>query len=437
MFGALIKGSVSLCERYLPGPLIFAFLLTLLVFAGALGMGSGPAEIVTYWGEGFWDLLGFSMQMVLILVTGFVLATTPPARAALTRLAKLARGPGAAILLVSLVALIASWINWGFGLVVGALFAREAARQVAGVDYRLLIASAYSGFIVWHGGLSGSVPLTIATPDHFTADLIGVVPAGETIFAPFNLVILAALFILIPLLNRAMMGGAGKPITVEREQLEEETSEAGTEPETPADWLETTPFLSILIAALGLAFLALYFIRDGGGLTLNIVNFAFLMLGILLHGTPRRFLRAAKEAIGGAVGIVIQFPFYAGIMGVMTGSGMAAALSEFFVSISTPQTLPLFTFLSAGILNIFVPSGGGQWGIQSQVMMPAALESGADVARVAMAVAWGDAWTNLVQPFWALPALAIAGLKARDIMGFCLVVLIASGVVIATGLTFL
>lgn len=279
MFGALIKGSVSLCERYLPDPLIFAFLLTLLVFAGALGMGSGPAEVVAYWGEGFWDLLGFSMQMVVILVTGFVLATTPPARAALTRLAKLARGPGAAILLVSLVALAASWINWGFGLVVGALFAREVARQVAGVDYRLLIASAYSGFIVWHGGLSGSVPLTIATPDHFTVDLIGVVPAGETIFAPFNLIILAALFILIPLLNRAMMGRAGQPVTVDRAALAEETAEPEKTQDSPADWLETTPFLSILIAAFGLSFLALYFIRDGGGLTLNIVNFAFLMLG--------------------------------------------------------------------------------------------------------------------------------------------------------------
>ncbi|WP_339750713.1 TIGR00366 family protein [uncultured Marinobacter sp.] len=319
-------------------------------------------------------------------------------------------------------------------MVVGALFAKALARQIR-VHYPLLIASAYSGFIVWHGGLAGSIPLTIATEGHFTADVIGIIGTSETIFAFFNLAIVVALFIIVPLVNRLML-------PEERDSVYADPKILDDEPDTsvvisrPADYLENSRILAWLIGFSGIAFVFQYFIA-GGGLNLNIVNFMFLFIAIILHQTPKRLLASLNEAVKGGAGIVIQFPFYAGIMSVMTASGLAASISAGFVSIATAESLPFWSFLSAGLVNIFVPSGGGQWAVQAPVMLPAAQELGADIPRVAMAVAWGDAWTNLLQPFWALPVLAIAGLKAKDIMGYCLMLLIITGIIISVGLTWL
>lgn len=438
MLKRIARSSDSVVERYLPDPYVLVLLLTLVVFAaGMVVEGQGPLAMVRHWGGGFWELLEFSMQMVLVLVTGWVLASSPPVRRVLTRIAGVARTPGQAILLCTLVSLTAAWINWGFGLVIGALFARQLVRAVPAVDYRLLIASAYSGFVVWHGGISGSVPLTIATPGHFTEAMIGVVPTSQTIFAGYNLAIVLALFVAIPLANVLMLGHGGREVALDPARLEAEDEVPEKVIARPADRLENSPILSWIVGLLGLLYLGSYLVERGFALNLNIVNFAFLILGILLHGSPYRLLKALSEAVAGAAGIVIQFPFYAGIMGMMVGSGLAQTLSEAFVAVSTATTLPLWTFLSAGLLNIFIPSGGGQWAVQSQVMLPAAQALQADVAKTAMAVAWGDAWTNMVQPFWALPALAIAGLSAKDIMGFCLIILVISGVIIGLGLVLI
>ncbi len=226
-------------------------------------------------------------------------------------------------------------------------------------------------------------------------------------------------------------------ITVDPEVFNETAVALEKEGMTPADRLENSMVLSIVVAVLGIAFLFSYFVKNGFALNLDIVNFLFLFLGILFHGTPKRFLASVQEAIKGASGIVIQFPFYAGIMGMMTASGLAVVMSEAFVSISNDVTFYFFAFLSAGIVNFFVPSGGGQWAVQAPIMLDAAQTLDASVAKTAMAVAWGDAWTNLIQPFWALPALAIAGLKAKDIMGYCVMILVISGVVISLGLLLL
>jgi len=430
--------TVRIVERWLPDPFVLALLLTLVVFvAGVVVQGQAPLRMIEYWGDGFWGLLEFSMQMVLILVTGWVLATTPFFRAVLEAAASRARTPGQAIVLVTLVSLAANWINWGFGLVVGAMFARELARGVAGVDYRLLVASAYSGFLVWHGGLSGSIPLTIATPGHFLADRMGVVETSVTTVAPFNLLIGLALFISVPMLNRLMMPAPGHAGVAAPAQLGEAPLDQAVRAETPAARLDNSVVLAQTVGLMGITFAAAHFLTADGGLNLNIVNFLFLFLGIILHGRPRRFLAAVNDAARGASGIIVQFPFYAGIMGMIAGSGLATTLSDAFVAMSTTTTLPLFAFLSAGVVNLFVPSGGGQWAVQGPIMVQAALDLGADLPRVSMAVAWGDAWTNMVQPFWALPALAIAGLQARDIMGYCLIILAVSGVIIGLGLTLL
>ncbi|QBX33625.1 short-chain fatty acid transporter [Paracoccus liaowanqingii] len=429
MLRILARPATRLMERWLPDAFIFVIVLTLIAaLAAMLTQGTDPASLVEMWGNGFWELLSFAMQMLLVLVTGYILASSPPVRRVLARLAGLARSRGGAILLVSVVSLAASWINWGFGLVVGAIFAREIARQVQ-VDYRLLVAAAYSGFVVWHGGLSGSIPLTVATPGHFTESQIGVIATSDTIFSGWNLLIVAALFIAVPLVNRLMLPLEHEQVLIDPAKLRDAPPEPRSARPTPAEWLETSPILMLLIGIPGLAWLLLHFL-GGGALNLNVVNFLFLFLGILCHGTPRSLLAALDDAVRGGAGIVIQFPFYAGIMAIMVESGLAASLSQWFVSISTAETLPFWSFISAGIVNIFVPSGGGQWAVQAPVMLPAAEALGADVAKVVMGVAWGDAWTNLLQPFWALPMLGIAGLKARDIMGFCVIHLVVVGAVV-------
>ncbi|UYG00466.1 MULTISPECIES: short-chain fatty acid transporter [unclassified Halomonas] len=435
MLRFIARPAVKLVERYLPDPYIFVLLLTLIASVAAIAVErQTPLAVLRMWGDGFWGLLTFSMQMLLVLVTGFMLASSPPVKRLLARLAGTAKSAGGAIILVTLVSLAASWINWGFGLVVGALFAKELARLVR-VDYRLLVASAYSGFVVWHGGLAGSIPLTIATDGHFSADQIGVIGTGSTIFAFFNLAIVVCLFVAIPLINRLMLPPDEESVYVDRALLDDEpeTVERATR---PAEKLENSMGLALLVGVPGLLFLLDHFFLRGGGLNLNVVNFLFLFAAIVLHRTPRNLLNSLNEAIKGGAGIVIQFPFYAGIMAIMVQSGLAESMSQWLVSFASATSLPFWSFISAGIVNIFVPSGGGQWAVQAPVMLPAAEALGADVARIAMAVAWGDAWTNLLQPFWALPVLAIAGLKAKDIMGFCLVQLFLTGVIISVGLVW-
>lgn len=441
MFRALTRLSVRMVERYLPDPYIFVLILTLVAaFAAVIVEQQSPIAVITMWGDGFWGLLAFTMQMLLVLVAGYMLASSPIIRRLLAAIASVVKSPGGAILLVTYIALVADWINWGFGLVVSALFAKELAKRVK-VDYRLLVASAYSAFVVWHGGLAGSVSLTIATEGHFHEDKIGVISTSQTIFSSFNLLLVLAMFIVIPLVNRLMMPREEESVYIDPELLkaEEELAQAEQADNTitrPADRLETSKILSLLVGFGGLAYLFNYFVIQGGGLNLNVVNFTFITLAIVFHGNARSLLRALQEAIKGGAGIVIQFPFYAGIMAIMIESGLAASISDWLISFATAKTLAFWTFISAGIVNIFVPSGGGQWAVQSPVVIASAQALGADIPRVAMAVAWGDAWTNLLQPFWALPVLAIAGLKAKDIMGFCLIQLFITGVIIAIGLTY-
>jgi len=262
-----------------------------------------------------------------------------------------------------------------------------------------------------------------------------VIGTGSTTFAFFNLAIIAALLVVVPLINRLMLPSEADSIYVDRALLLDAAPEDG-KIERPADRLETSRLVSSLVGLAGGVWLVGYFSR-GGGLTLNTVNFLFLTLAILLHGMPRRLLASLQEVIKGGGGIVIQFPFYAGIMGIMVGSGLADTMSKVLLSGASERTLPFLVFISAGIVNFFVPSGGGQWAVQAPAILPAAHALGADMARVAMAVAWGDAWTSLIQPFWVLPVLAIAGLQAKDIMGYCAVHLLLTGIIIAIGLTFL
>lgn len=427
-------------RRYLPDAFLFAIILTLIVYVMGIFMTeSSPIQMVEHWGSGFWDLLAFAMQMALIVVTGYVLANTPLVKGLLERISRIAKSPAQAVILVTFVATVASLINYGFGLVVGALIAIQVVKRVPRADYRLLVASAYSGFIIWHGGLSASIPLLIATDDHFLFDAIGSIPVAETIFGTANLFIVIVILLTLPLVNWFILKSReGMEINNPKnfdDYSFEEVEEEEEEESTPSQKLENSRLISIIISLLGLAYVIYYFYQSQSfDLNINLVNFIMLMLGILLHGTPRRFLHSVNNAVKNVGGILVQFPFYAGIMGMMVESGLSEQMSLWFVSISNEFTFPLFTFISAGIVNFFVPSGGGQWAVQGPIMIEAGMQLGVDNAKTAMSVAWGDAWTNMIQPFWALPLLAIAGLKVRDIMGFLVIILFYTFIPIAIGL---
>lgn len=319
----------------------------------------------------------------------------------------------------------------------GAVFAKALARQVKGVDYPLLVAAAYSGFLVWHGGLSGSIPLALATDGPDLAKISGgtveaAIPVAQTLFSPLNLFIVLALFVGLPLLNMLMM--PAKPVVADPAKLAE--PEPPLPPlNTPAQKWDDSRLMAWLLAGLGAVYLYGHFSQAGFNLALNVVIGLFLFVGLLAHGTPERYSRAVEDSAKGIAGIVLLFPFYGGIMGLMTsapegGMSLAAMISRSFVAASNEHTFPVLAFLSAGLVNVFVPSGGGQWAVQGPIMLPAGAALGVAPEVSAMAVAWGDAWTNMIQPFWALPLLGIVGLDARAVMGYCLMALLYAGVVI-------
>ena len=433
----MIKASAEffsrIMQRWLPDTFVIAIILTAVVFlAGMFSQGQGIGAMADYWGNGVWKLLGFSMQMVLILVLGTVLAMSRPVKVALRAIAQIASTPAQGIILVTLTSMLALWVNWGFGLVVGALLAREVASHVKNSHFPLLIAAAYSGLLVWHSGLSGSIPLKIASTgnDALSQLLEGqTVPLMETIFAWQNIAIIVALAVSLPILNILMMPDKNNRLGLTVEEEPEPTVDLTAM--SPAEKLEHYPIINYLLVAIGAVYLFGFF-AFGRSISLNEINLCLLLAGLALHINPRNYLNAMNSAIGTSSGIILQFPLYAGVMGMMVGSGLAGAVSQWFVDISSAQSFPVITFLSAGVVNFFVPSGGGQWAVQAPIVVPAAVELGVPVSKAAMAVAWGDAWTNMIQPFWALPLLALSGLNLRQIVGYCVVILLWSGALISS-----
>lgn len=426
---ALTNFSVKIVQRYLPSAFVLAVLLTLVVVLMGMGITSQtPMQMAGYWGSGYSKLFTFGMQMVLVLLTGYVLALSPVVQAMLTGLTKHASTPKQALVLVIVVSFVCYYLNWGFGMVVGAILAREMGRRVA-IHFPLLVAAAYGGELV--RGPSSSIPLVIATPGHFMEEAIGIVPVSQTLYASWNIFLTIALLVL--LVSFFMLQKQPKNII----QLQDDGSDDldyGPVDKTgmsPSDRLENSRWPILLLGLLAAAYLVGYVTGSGFSFNINIVILIFLALGLLLHKSPAMYLKAAGKAVTAAQGIIVQFPLYAGIAGMMTGSGLVAEFSQAMITISTPETFPLLTFLAAGIVNFFIPSGGGQWAIQGPIMMEAAYALGADPAQTIMAFTWGDGWTNQIQPFWALPLLGVAGLSARDIMGYLLIWLGISGVAIS------
>jgi len=431
--------------RVTPEPFAVAVVLTVVVLiASTVKLGATPAalaETLTLWQRpgGLWSLLAFGMQMSLMLVLGSALAEAPPIRRGLLRLARASGGPRRLVGLTAWLSCTLALINWPFGLVCGAVFARsagqEAARRGWQLHYPLLCAAGYSGMMVWHGGLSGTAPLKSTTLEDLRevlgpalAEQVGPIALTESLLGGLNLWVTGGLWLLAPLLFMAMTPRAGadpKPAPAPADAA------PVLEDSTPAtDWLarlERAPGVTWALAIPLASALALYIHAQGlATLDLNTVNLGLWLLALVLHGRPDRFLRACETGVRACTGIILLFPLYGGIMGMLSGSGLSAVIAARFAEAGA-GLFTWVTFLSAGLLNLCIPSGGGQWAVQGPVVMAAALARDVPPAHAMLAVAYGDQWTNMLQPFWAAPLLAITGVRARDITGYCALWLLVGG----------
>jgi short-chain fatty acids transporter len=422
-------------RRYLPDPFVFAIGLTLLTMLLAVTVeGQNPAQTLQSWGDGFWSLLAFTTQMAVILAMGYVLAASPLVDGLLQRIVRRVERPTTAIIVATLVGGIGSYLNWGFGLVIGGIVARKLALHVRGVHYPLIIAAAYSGFTLYGLGLSATIPVLISTPGHPLESKMGLIGLSETIFSLPMLLTSAAVLITMPLLNAWLHPRRAEDIVEVDRSLEDKQANSANAVEelfadnTIASRLNNSRLLSLLIGVLGLGYLAMHFIK-GGSLDLNKVNFLILFLGVLLLGTPANYIAKLTEGIKTISGIILQYPFYAGIMAMMHSSGLVDSISRVFVDISNAQTLPFWGLLSSYVINFFAPSGGGHWAIQGPFMIEAAKSLNSSLAQTSMAVMLGNAWNDLIQPFWILPALALSRLKLKDVMGYTVIIMLWVGVI--------
>ncbi|MDB4944590.1 MAG: Short chain fatty acid transporter [Labilithrix sp.] len=424
----------------MPDP--FALVLLLTLAALALGLLVMPprehaaSDLIRAWTSGFGnaEILKFGLQIILIVVTGEAIAASPPAQRLLARLTALPRTATQALVLVTVFALVTGWVHWGFGLVSSALLAREIGRSLElrgiKIHYALLGTGAYTSMLLWHAGITASAPLLMNTEKNFVSDVLGLagakVPLTETIFAPYNLVACAVLLLVVPPLVVAMHPKDGAIVTPDLRTIPAASipDEQEAPPVTVAERLDRTRLLSFVIGALGLSFLWRYLRERGFDLDHNVVNVTFLMLGLLLHDSPVAYARAVARSVRGVSGIVLQFPFYGGILEVMKLTGLSSAIADVFVRSASARTLPLFTFFASILTKSFVPSGAGEWAVEGPVMLKAAKELGVSYGKVTMAVAYGNMLGNMYQPFWSLPLLGLMGLRARDIMGYCLILFV-------------
>lgn len=423
--------------RWVPDSFVIALLLTVLVSVLALALTPTPLlHIAKFWGDGFWELLSFAMQMSLVILSGFVVAVSPPVRRLLGLVAALPKTPRGSIALVAAVSMILAWVNWGLSIVASAMLARRVAREGRGVDYRLLVAAAYLGMgCVWHAGLSGSVFLLVATPGHFLEKDIGVIPVTATLFSPFNLLLALVVFVAMIFLAAAMHPPAGEAYVVDPADIPVDPETPSAAPSRPsfAEWAEHSPLVTLVFVVLAGTWLALWFREKGpAGLNLNVVNLLFLALGAALHRRPAAFLRAAEEGGRYIWGVVIQFPLYAGIFGIIKYSELQTTISNWFASSLDAAHYPTFVLWYSGILNYIIPSGGSKWAIEAPYVLEAAQKLGVPIEPTIIAYAWGDMMTDIIQPFWALPLLAITKLEFRDLMGYAVLLFLAYAAIVTT-----
>lgn len=435
---------VYVFERLMPDPFVFVVLLTF--FAAALAYAFVPtakaALISSAWYAGIFNILTFGFQMVLILVTGYALASSAPVHSLLRRIASLANSPRSAVSLTIVIGMIASWINWGLGLVTAGLLAREIAKRVR-IDFGWLVAAAYTGFVISTEGLSGSIVLSQATPGsalNLVEKVSGqILPLSKTVFSSLNLVPVAALLVFLPLIYRWIGPDEAHSLAADPERLKAE--DQGRQPAekrgTLGAMLDRAWILNLLLAAGAFCALISQWREKGFFLDLNTVILAALACGLLFHWRPVTYVDAIKNAARVTGPLILQYPLYGGIMGIMTTTGLAGIISKAFIKFSTAHTLPFWTYISSLAITLFIPSGGGHWAVQGPFVLPAARDLHASFAGTTMAVAMGESVANMIQPFFALPLLAIAGIPMRRMMGFMVITFLVAFVAFGVSLLFL
>ena len=387
------------------------------------------------WGRGFWTLSPFAMQMALVVLTGYLVASAPITDRLFAALAQHSGSPARAVALMAGVSMTLAWVHWGLSLVGTAMFVRHVARAQPRVDFRLLVASAYLGMgTTWHAGLSGSVPLLMATPGHFLQTSTGLVPLSTTTFTPFNLILCAVVAVAMVTLTYWMHPAADRSVVVAASALD--GLERFTPPAAPprasfASWCDHGPWLPLALGVTGAVWLGWYVATSGAQLTLDVLNFAFLMLAVLLHRSVASLMAAGEQGARLLAGVVLQFPLYAGMYGVIEGTGLARVLGEMIATTASAASLPLLLYWYSSVLNFFVPSGGSKWALEAPFLLDAATRLGVGTDRVVLAYAWGDMASNLIQPFWALPLLAAARLGFRDILGYSTVAFLVISAIVS------
>jgi len=433
---------VKLAERWMPDPLVIAIFLTMVSFAAALLFTDFTAgQAVDAWGGSYWKLLRFTAQMILILALGHVVAHTSPVQVLLVSVASLVRSARMAYIGITVFAGLAALLSWGLGLVVPAVLSRIIARNCRQrgirVHFPLLVASGYCGSLVSMQGVSASIPLVLNTPGHFLEATTGMIGLDQTIFSFWSISIVATILIILPLVMSRMAPQDDEILEIQdagRMSVVEPITELN-KPATPSEKIENARWVTLLLALFAGIYVVRFFLNDGA-LQLDSINMIFVVLGLAFADSPRHYIELLSNAAKIAGPFLIQYPLYAGLMGLIADSGLGALFVGGFVSVANADTLSIWTFCSAALLNLFIPSAGGQWVVQGPIVVDAAMQLGADIPRVAMAVTIGEVWTNAIQPLYMVPVLAIAGLHIRDIMGYCVIALLAVGVIDIVALVF-
>jgi short-chain fatty acids transporter len=434
---------VFMFERLLPEPFVFAILLTILtaVLAAIFAPKHSVPAVLSGWYAGIFQIFPFAFQMVLILVTGYALTSSRPVSAALKRLAALPKNPPQAVALTVIISMVTVLLNWGFGLVASAVFAREVAKRHR-LDFAWLLAGAYSGFVMFPPGLSSSIALAQATPGsalNIVQKLTGqLIPLSQSLLVPFNIVPVIVLFIVLPLLFSRMQPPEEEMQPADQARLEAEDAEkprpvsAGLGGSLDRAWI-----LNIILVAAAFGYFGMQIAAGKFHLDIDTLILIFLALGLLLHGTPIAYVEAINSAARVTGSLLLQYPIYGGIMGIMTATGLAGVIAQWFQTFSTTRTLPFWGYISSIIISIFVPSGGGHWAVQGPFIVPAAVALHVNLAATAQGVGYGEGVANMIQPFWALPLLAIAGIGMRRVMGFTVITFFVSFVVFGASLLLL
>ena len=440
---SLAQPFVKFVDKCYPDAFLFVIILTFITFLLSLGFTeSNSLEIVNAWGNGLPKLFTFTAQICIIMITAHALAHTDPIEKLLNKAGSLPTSANQAYALVAFISGIASLFAWSFGLIVGGLIAKFVAigcqKKSIKVHYPLIVASAYSGYVIWHMGYSSSAALFVASENHSLIQEIGIIPVTDTIFSSFNIFMALVTLLTITILAPLMRPKDSKTIIeVDVKKLFKKEEKGIKRISSVAEIIENNRKISFLFGLIILFFILNTFYTKGFSLDLNIESWTFLCLGLLLSNSSIHYVRLINNAAPTVGPIILQYPFYAGIMGIMADTGLINILANKIVLVSSADTLPFFSFLSGGLVNMFIPSGGGQWAVQGPVMIEAAEILGVNPSYVVLGVAYGDQWTNMIQPFWTIPLLAIAGLHMRQIMGYTFVIFIFTGFIFGGSLLLL